>query len=180
MAWVGWVKCTADLTARSSSVFRSVRFIPNSLFVPMTSKPDPALLGADLVLRSRRQIGEESLKIPAVEVVNVAAPNNLHLEIVRHAASQRQAYLLREAGWPESPGNCGNRAPCPPGRRHDFRWLQLSVGAVGAVWTEADPGRCAGQSHSLSRPFLCRIRQRSQRSSVMAISARPCRIGSLG
>ena len=87
MAWVGWVKRTADLTARSSSVFRSARFIPSSLFVQMTSKPDPVRLGVDLVLRSRRQIGEESLKIPAVEVVNMAAPNNLHLEIVRHAAS---------------------------------------------------------------------------------------------
>ena len=92
----------------------------------------------------------------------------------------RQAHLLREAGRPESPGNCGNRAPCPSSGCHDFRWLQLSLGPVGAVWTEADSRRCVGQSHSLSRSFLCRIRQRSQGCSVMAISARPCRTGSPG
>ena len=56
--------------------------------------------------------------------------------------------------------------------------LAQSLGAPGAVWTEADSRRCAGRSHTLSRPVFCRIRQRPQRSSVMAFSRRPRRTGS--
>ena len=87
MAWVGWVKCTADLTARSSTVFRSARFIPNSLFVQTTSKPESSAARSRFGFEKQTTDWRRVVEDPAVEVVNVAAPNNLHLEIVRHAAS---------------------------------------------------------------------------------------------
>ena len=50
---------------------------------------------------------------PAVEVVNVAAPNNLHLEIVRHAASRGKHIFCEKPVGRETAGNCEPSSTLP-------------------------------------------------------------------
>jgi predicted dehydrogenase len=67
---------------------------------------------------------------PGVEVVNVAAPNNLHLEIVRHAASQGK-HILCEKPVGRNPGetaaieHLARRAGVMTFVGYNYRWAPL-------------------------------------------------------
>jgi predicted dehydrogenase len=90
------VKHTADLTGRLSNVFQNARFIPNSLFAQTSLRPEPMRLRVRFGFEKQTTDWRRVIEDPAVEVVNVAAPNNLHLEIVRHAASQGKHILCEK------------------------------------------------------------------------------------
>jgi len=105
---------------------------------------------------------------PDVEVVNIAAPNNLHLEIVRHAASQGK-HIFCEKRVGRNPRetaaieHIARQAGVMTFVGYNYRWAPLVQ--YGRKLIQDGP---FGQSNSLSRSLLGRIRKRSQGCSLMA------------
>ena len=64
---------------------------------------------------------------PAVDVVFIAAPNMLHLELIEAAAAGRQARVLREAGRRHAGADRARRAGRARGGRDHRRRLQLPL-----------------------------------------------------
>ena len=96
---------------------------------------------------------------PEVEVVDVTAPNGMHLEINLRGRRGGQAPGLREARGAipvrDHRQLGGGEGPRPA----DVGRVQLSLGADGAGGASSHRGRRAGHHHALPRPlpqWLCR------------------------
>ena len=70
---------------------------------------------------------------PDVQVVNIAAPNFLHKEMVEAVTSAGKHVFLREASRPQPAGDGGHRKDGARGRCHELCRLQLPLGADGAT-----------------------------------------------
>ena len=95
---------------------------------------------------------------PEVEIVNIAAPNFLHLGDGACSGRSRQAHFLRETGWPDTGGNrrdCAHRAR---GRGPLVCRIQLSMGAARTICTPAHPGGKVRCADPLQGPLLHHVR----------------------
>ena len=108
---------------------------------------------------------------PGVDVVVIAAPNMLHLELIEAAVAAGKDVFCEKpvGGTPEQTERAGRS---PRGRRDHRRGLQLPLGAARAVRRAADRRRAARRDHELPRPVLLDVRQRPARPAVLALPAR--------
>ena len=67
------------------------------------------------------------------EVVNIAAPNYLHLEMVPRRSRSRQASVLRKAGGPHHRRRRPKSSTARGKPASMLRWLQLPLGAHGSI-----------------------------------------------
>ena len=99
-----------------------------------------------------------------VQVVNIATPNYMHLEVVESRGRRGKAYLLRKTRGQGSAETAEIDASGARGRGSHFRWIQLPLVSDGPVRAATDPRRKAWQAHPLPGAFSCGLRFQSSQA----------------
>ncbi len=158
MGWMG------EVHSRS---YRAIpdRFHESGIFPRLIVCADPVEARA---LAAQQRFGferyttdwREVIADPAVEVVNVAAPNGMHLEINRAAAQAGKHILCEKPVGKDPQETIQSAAAARRGWGADLRRLQLSLGTARAVCPTAHRRRETGTVDPLSRSLsqrLCRL-----------------------
>ena len=161
---------------------RSLLRIP-TLFPDRTFEPELVVCSDPVAARVEDAVGSfgfargaddwrRVMDDPDVDVVYIAAPNMVHIELVE-AAAQAGKHVFCEkpvGGTPEQTvraERAARRAGVISGVGYNYRWAPLVRYARELI----DTGRARGD-HELPRPLLLHVRQRPARSAVLALQAR--------